>query len=676
MKIYKLKKEQTPTQFKIDYAAELNEQQLNIVLNTSKHSLVLAGPGSGKTRVLVYKVARLIEEGVKPDRILLLTFTNKAARNMMSRVETLLGSNPQGLVGGTFHHVGSLLLRKHARSVGFNNNFSIIDNEDSKQIIKDIIAALYPKKEKHFPNTNVIFSIISFSRNTLLPIKACVEKKYPYDLSFAAEIGAIAQQYEQRKLRSNVLDFDDLLVLWNKLLDNRELCEQYARKFSHILVDEFQDTNKIQFEIIKKLVSPESSIMAVGDDCQSVYSFRGAEIKNILDFPQTFKDTKELRLELNYRSTPQIIELINASIENNKEQFKKQLKPLRAGKDKPTLVRCKDEQQESEFIGQRILDLKEEGLSYNDIGVLFRAEYQSAALELELMKRGIPYKKRGGLRFFEQAHVKDLTSFLKLFSNARDELAWKRILTLFEGIGDTTVQRIWDTLSKQSDPINFARSTATFPTLPSKASRGWADFRSLIGYVSSPATDATLVPGIVAQLFIEKFYKRHLQDTYPNFKDRLLDVNQYANLANQYTSMEKFLEDILLEADLTSSEKGEHESDESVTLSTIHQAKGLEWPSVFVISLAQGRFPLERASRDDSLEEERRLFYVACSRAKDELYLTVPMEENTFWGGFTILPDSLFIEELSKTLYEEWTLREEVSDNEESDVFFTSADKL
>jgi DNA helicase-2/ATP-dependent DNA helicase PcrA len=663
MKIYKLKKSAYKKELKIKYKEDLNKQQLNVVLKGDKSSLVLAGPGSGKTRVLVYRVAYLIENGVNPENILLLTFTNKAARNMLSKVDMLLGGYPKGLMGGTFHHVGGLILRKHASILGFSNNFSIIDNEDSRDIVKDVIATLMQKKDKHFPKSNVIFSIISFSKNAMCPLETCIKEKFSGYSKFIKEIIKISDLYEKSKLKSNLLDFDDLLFQWNKLLDDKSIRDFYIKKFRFILVDEFQDTNRLQFEVIKKLTrNLENNIMVVGDDCQSIYSFRAAEIKNILDFPKHYKNFKEFKLETNYRSTPQILNLINHSIKNNKNQFKKKLKTENKKGDLPALIHCKDTKEEAEFICQRILELKEEGISYNEIGILYRAEYQSTDIELELMKRGIPYEKRGGLRFFEQAHIKDMTSFLKIFNNLKDELAWKRVLRLFEGIGPVIAIKIWDKIGKIENPIDFIRHNK-ISDLTDKPLKGLAELKKTI--LTIPKNTTT--PSEIANIFFQTFYKDYLKDSYTDFKERILDIAQYINLADRYVSINNFLEDIILDADLTNRDDptlvgsdgfGKSE-DEAVTLSTIHQAKGLEWQNVFLISVAEDRFPISRVYMEGTLEEERRLFYVACSRAKKKLYISVPMEEHTYWGGYEILKDSTFVQELPESCYEKWIIREE-----------------
>lgn len=649
-KIYTIRKDAEKKDFKIKYAEELNGQQADVVFNGDGAALVLAGPGSGKTRVLVYRVAYMIENGISPENILLLTFTNKAARNMLSRVEDLLGSHPKGLSGGTFHHIGNMILRKHASLIGFDNNFSIIDNEDSIQIIKGIIAATFSKKDKHFPSPGVVFSAISFSKNSKLSMEDSIKKKYDHLSKFTGEIKRIERAYEERKRRMGLMDFDDLLCNWERLLDVETVREHYIEKFKYILVDEFQDTNRLQLEIIKKLADVgRNNIMAVGDDCQSIYSFRAAEIRNILDFPEHYKNGKEFRLETNYRSTPEIMNLVNQSIKHNKNQFRKTLKTTNKSGRLPILARCRDSKQEAEFVCQRILELRDEGVPYNEIGVLFRADYQSVQMEMELAKRGIPFEKRGGLKFFEQAHIKDVTSFLKIFNNSRDELAWKRILCLFEGIGQATAAKIWDQLSRSGNPLESLRSNSFLNA--GKSPKGLAQFRRIARSVNTP------MPSGIINAFFEDFYREYLQEKYPNSRDRILDVKQFINLSDQYTGISSFLDDILLDADLGRQDRS-NES-EAVILSTIHQAKGLEWKAVFVISIAEDRFPLSRVYADGTLEEERRLFYVACSRCGKELYLTVPMEDFTFWGGNQILKDSVFIQELPETCYEEWGIREE-----------------
>src|SRR3989338_7227060 len=478
MRVFELKKDHTKQDLKIDYKNELNPQQQEAVFKAGDKTLVLSGPGSGKTRVLVYRVAYLIEQGVRPDEILLLTFTNKAAKNMFGRVEELLGYFPQGLMGGTFHHVGNLLLRKHAELLGFKDNYSIIDKEDSKLLIKEIISEV--KASKHFPSEGVVQNIIGYSKNTLKPIEVCIKENYPERGVFTKAIKDVYNKYEKRKQKANLFDFDDLLWYWNKLLVIPEMQDKYARIFKHILVDEFQDTNKLQFDLLKKLtVGYDNHLMVVGDDCQSIYAFRGAEIENILEFPNVYKKHDEHKLEINYRSTPEILNLINKSIQNNINQFEKKLRTPNKKGALPACVRCKNAQQEAEFVGQHILNLREEGSSYDEMGVLYRANYQSALIEMELTKRGIPYKKRGGLKFFAQAHIKTMSAFLKILNNSTDELAWKRILMLFEGIGPKKATELWEQIKKHKDSVEFITSKQNLK-LSQKATLGWNEFKKTV----------------------------------------------------------------------------------------------------------------------------------------------------------------------------------------------------
>jgi DNA helicase II / ATP-dependent DNA helicase PcrA len=669
MKRYKLDKTQHNNkltlnkEFKINYKKELNPQQLRAVCEGDGASLILAGPGSGKTRVLVYRVAFLIENGVSPENILLLTFTNKAAKNMLWKVEKLLGYYPKGLTGGTFHHTGNLFLRKYAKLLGYKNNFSIIDNSDSKQLIKEIINLTYPKRNKHFPKAGVIFSIASFAKNAVLDINRCIEKNYKEYSKYSKKINNICQIYEKRKKISNLMDFDDLLYNMDKLLLNDSLNTQLSNKFKYVLVDEFQDTNKLQINFIKKLTKGKNNnIFVVGDDCQSIYSFRAAEIKNILNFPKFYKNYKEFKLEENYRSTPQILDFINYSINKNKKQYKKILKTKNKRGRLPSIISCKDNRQEAEYVGQRILELNEEGVDFDNIGILFRADYLSANMELELIKRNIPYVKRGGLKFFEKKHIKDITSFVKIFDNEEDELAWKRILCLFEGVGPATAAEIWDKI-KNSE--NIIKAMIEYNLIKSNT-QNLSELKKILKFVLKDMQS----PQSIIDIFLKKYYGQYIKDNFLNHRDRKLDILQYMKLASQYSNLTKFLEDVLLDADLTnkenpslvgsSSPKLDKKIEEKcVTLSTIHQSKGLEWRNLFLISVTKDRFPSIRVKGKKELEEERRVFYVACSRAKKYLEIGAPLEDFTPWGGYQILGESKFIKEISKKYYEEWIVDEE-----------------
>ncbi|MDD5382497.1 MAG: ATP-dependent helicase, partial [Candidatus Margulisbacteria bacterium] len=435
--------------FRINYQEELTEEQLPVVTSPGGPMLVIAGAGSGKTRTVTYRVAYLVESGVPLDRILLVTFTNKAAREMLSRVELLLKKDVKGIWGGTFHHVGNILLRKHAELIGYNSNYTILDRADSKDLIDACIGeAKIDVKARRFPKGETLQSIFGLGTNTGRKLVDVIAYNYPQFEEQTEEIEGIAKLYQERKKKQNLMDFDDLLYYWWKLLsENSEVAEKYARKFLHVLVDEYQDTNLIQAKIIDILASCHRNLMVVGDDSQSIYSFRGAHFKNIMNFPKVYSDAKLYKLEINHRSTPEILGLANNSIANAKEKFNKELRANRQSGQKPIMVPLSTVYDQATFIAQRMLELREEGYSLNDMAVLYRSHYQSMEIQMELTKRGIPFEIRSGIRFFEEAHIKDVLAYLKVFHNPRDEIAWSRILKLLDKIGPRTAEKISNSLT-------------------------------------------------------------------------------------------------------------------------------------------------------------------------------------------------------------------------------------
>lgn len=657
-----LKSSFDPKSFKVDYKKELNDEQLRVVGSGEGHVLVLAGAGSGKTRTIVYRVAFLIERGVKPENILLVTFTNKAAKEMLFRVERLLGAFPKGLWGGTFHHVANLLLRRYARAIGYEPNFTILDEEDSKDLITVIVKelAIDPKKQR-FPSAAVIQNLLSMARNTQMRIADLVEERRPDFLKVLDKLEAIEKNYAERKARNNLMDFDDLLVHLARLLEqNAVVREKLANQFRYILVDEYQDTNKLQASIVRQLASVHHNLLVVGDDAQSIYSFRGADISNILGFPKTFPNTATFKLEHNYRSTQPILDLANASITHNEDQFRKKLVHVREGKVRPALVPAASPKQEAEFIAEMILQLRDEGIPLQKMAVLFRAAYQSQTLEFELTRRDIPYEFRGGVRFFERAHIKDTIAFLKILSNPADEVAWLRVLNLQVGIGGQTAAAIYNQLAAAGNlPQNIVQLT---PDLPSRAQAGWAavqkTFRGLltINYVQEPSA---LVSAIR-----KGEYREYLANQYPNFEERLEDLEQLALFAEQYTELEKFLAEVSLQESFGIQGAGEaSKDDEAIILSTIHQAKGLEWEAVFVIHLVEPGFPNAKALDEErGLEEERRLFYVAVTRAMTHLYLTYPIADDYRLMSMRMHEPSRFLREVDEELFELYEVEEQPGD--------------
>jgi len=673
MKTYNLKQQEfNPKDFKIDYKNELNPEQLDVVINGEGPCLVLAGAGSGKTRTLVYRVAYLIEKGINPKNILLVTFTNKAAKEMLNRVESLLKTKPKGLWGGTFHHIGNIILRRYAKVLGYTNKFTIMDQEDSRTMIKAVMGELKINyKEKYFPKVNVIQNVISFATNSQKSIKDVIEDKYSYlDPVLMPVIEKIDKAYQKKKLDSNAMDFDDLLLNWLKLLKkDKEIKKRLSTQFKYILVDEYQDTNRIQGEIINQLSSVHKNVLVVGDDCQSIYSFRAADINNILDFPDKLKKCKVCKIETNYRSSPEILELANDSITHNLNQYEKALQPVLENKQKPALVSLRDSEQQAQFIAQRILELQEEGISLNDVAILFRSSFQVMEMELELNKRNIPYQMRGGIKFFEQAHIKDVVSYLRVLNNFQDELSWKRILLLYEGIGAANADYIWHEV-KSEKTIKSAVDHLKHVSGTPKVVRSLEKLHEIFEYLLNVKND--FVATAIKQI-LKADYETYLKANFENAKDRIEDINQLANFATQYDKLEDFLADVSLsEGFRGESIEGYQEGpDESLVISTIHQAKGLEWKFVFLLGLVEGQFPHYKIyDYPEEIEEERRLFYVAVTRAKDELYLTYPIISFSFATGQNINKPSQFIQELNSDLFEPW----QINDEGDSDIEYDDED--
>jgi len=638
---------------KVDYEKELNEQQLKVVLEGDGACLVLAGAGTGKTRTLVYRTAFLIEKGIPLKNIFLATFTNKAAREMVKRIEILLKADLENLWAGTFHHLANLILRKEAKKIGFNESFTILDREDSKEILSECIEELkLNKKEKMFPKTQVIQKIFNLSINSLESIENIVKENFDYLLDFVEEFRVLFKYFKRKKKNSNLMDFDDLLFYLYEILKDDSVRKKYASKFLYILVDEFQDTNKIQFEILKALSEIHKNILVVGDDCQSIYSFRGAYIKNILDFPKVFKNCKIFKLEINYRSTPQILNLANNIIIHNKNQFHKFLSATKKDGIKPIIVCCRDIWQQAKFVTQRIMELVETGIPLNEIAVLFRSRFQSAELELELLKKQIPYVVRGGLRFFEQAHIKDVLSYLKLILNPRDELSFKRALKLHEGIGTAFSQKIWKKFSELN--YDFLKIFKEKIPLNKNAELGWQDFKRLISKLMNISSPYKMIKEI-----LDSFYRDYCYLAFEDPKERILDLEQLMRIAENYESLKKFISDLSLFEEFKGEIVRGAFTEETLILTTIHQAKGLEWEVVFIIGCVDGQFPHpESFESETKLEEERRLFYVAVTRSKSQLYITYPTIRYDFRSGAILTKRSQFIEELKKDLFEEWEIEE------------------
>jgi len=683
---YTLQRAPVSTSIHIDYAAELNKQQLAAVTAPPGPILVIAGAGSGKTRTLTYRVAYLLENGIDPRNILLLTFTNKAAREMLNRVANLLPVDASGLWGGTFHSVGNRILRRHGTALGYSSAFTIMDREDQKDLINTVVAnAGIDPKEIRFPKGDVLAEIFSFVVNTELPLEGLLAEKFPYFLPLLGKIQDVRDRYEKKKKATNSMDFDDLLQKALLMFQQHErIAEIYRRQFQFILVDEYQDTNKIQADLVDLLARDHRNLMVVGDDAQSIYSWRGANFQNILEFPKRYPDAQVFKIEMNYRSVPEILKVANAAIAANVQQFRKHLSPTRESKTlRPALVALNDGSEQAQFVAQRILELRDENVDLNDIAVLYRAHYHAIELQLELSRHGIPYQITSGIRFFEQAHIKDVTSFIRFVANPRDEVAFNRMVKLLPGIGNRTAENLWRTwesglvaaddsssvaLAKVDDRVSEAEPTpAEVSTpgysfgerllamnVPAKSKKMWTQLTHTLDEIApggEPNPPSEMITSVV-----EAIYDDYAKVNFANYQLRREDLDQLAGFARQFKNVHEFLSQLALISNVDAeAAPAQTNEKEAVNLSSVHQAKGLEFHTVFVIWLTDGMFPSSRSlDTRDALEEERRLFYVAVTRARDELYLTYPHMRLSGGYGDVFQRPSRFLQEIPNNLVEDW----------------------
>jgi DNA helicase-2/ATP-dependent DNA helicase PcrA len=644
----------------IDFTSELNPEQYAAATAPGGPLLVIAGAGSGKTRALTYRLAWLVQNGIPPSRILLVTFTNRAAREMLHRVSLLVQQKTQKIWGGTFHHIANRLLRQYGKNVSVNPDFTILDREDAGDLIKTCVTETgINTTERRFPHKRVLLSISSYVQNTLEPLDKVLEKRYPMFQEVHDDIARVLTQYTERKQKLQMLDYDDLLSFWQKLLvDHADVRNALAEKFMHILVDEYQDTNAIQGHIIDLLAEKHRNVCVVGDDSQSIYSFRGADFHNILHFKERYPDAREYRIETNYRSTPEILTLANDSIRHNTQRLEKELRAVRPSGLKPTIVSCHDHFVQARFIAEYILYLLDEGRKLGDIATLYRSHWHSLEIQLEFRKRNIPFQVRGGIRFFEQAHIKDIISFLRVIHNPWDELAWMRMLPLLPRVAGRLSRRVWDHISATSDPLEEAIHGDTASLLPASAQPFYKKITCLLDELQKLNAPADII-----EHTMKLFYSDYLTTHYEGANLRKEDINGMANFAAQYNTVDAFLADITLAGEF----EGETcvtgpEEQEFTVLSTIHQAKGLEWPVVIIPWLADGRFPTDLAiNTDEEEEEERRVFHVATTRAKDELYLVVPQVYQSR-RGMIIMKPSRFLTELNEEVTEPLEIEEGLSE--------------
>ena len=659
---YTLHRAHSSTSIHIDYDAELNEQQLAAVTASPGPMLIIAGAGSGKTRTLTYRVAYLLENGIDPRNILLLTFTNKAARQMLDRVANLLPVDASGIWGGTFHSIGNRMLRRHGSALGYGSGFTIMDREDQKDLINTVIAdAGIDPKEIRFPKGDVLAEIFSFIVNTECAVEELLAEKFPYFLVLLERIKEVHARYEKKKKATNSMDFDDLLEKTLRMLKEHEgIASFYRRQFQFILVDEYQDTNKIQADLIDTLGRDHRNVMVVGDDAQSIYSWRGANFQNILEFPKRYPEAQVFKIEMNYRSVPEILQVANAAIAANVEQFRKNLSATRESQGlRPGVVALNDGAEQAQFVAQRILELRDEDVELNEIAVLYRAHYHAIELQLELSRRGIPYQITSGIRFFEQAHIKDVTAFLRLVSNPRDEVAFKRMVKLLPGIGNRTADNLWrewDAAIVAGHQAGFGKIIQNMKVGP-RSKKSWDQLAHTLDEIApggQPNPPSEMITSVV-----EAIYDDYAKLNFTNYELRREDLNQLAAFSRQFKDLNEFLSQLALISNVDAEAAPNQTADkEAVSLSSVHQAKGLEFHTVFVIWLTDGMFPSSRSlDRREDLEEERRLFYVAITRARDELYLTYPhMRLNAGYGDIFQRP-SRFLKEIPSGLVEDWTVK-------------------
>lgn len=642
----------------IDFASELNEEQLEAVTSELGPAIVLAGAGSGKTRTLTYRVAWLLSQGVPPHRILLLTFTNKAAREMLHRVEDLTGIESRAFWGGTFHHVGQKILRYSGQPVGIGPSFNIMDEGDSESLLTETIREVDPSflKNKNHPKTRPLRHLISFSRNTRQPLGELAAREYPFFDDLPGKVERFAETYRKKRREQQVCDYDDLLEGWLELFrQSPETAEYWRERFDYVLVDEYQDTNSLQSELVD-LIASKHRVMAVGDDAQCIYTWRGANFENIVTFPDRHPGTRIFKIETNYRSTPNILNFANGILEYHPSTtgYEKELRAVREAKRNPRLVTTVDTREQAAAVIEKMQAMLDQGYRPGDMAVLYRAHYQAMDLQMQLSKQHIPFQITSGIRFFEQAHIRDVAAQLRFIANPRDTTAFLRFTSLLPKVGPKTVEKIyraWVELAEKEkrDLFEVGSHKKVVDRVPTAAREEWVSLVQSLhdGWMAAKDEEK---PSELVRLIVEGWYSLYLRQTYPNWRDREDDLQSLIGFAGQYPTLTDLLSQlILLNSETT--DRSIEDDGEKIRLTTIHQAKGLEFPVVFVIGLADGQFPLNRAIEEDNLDEERRLFYVAVTRAMDELYLFYPklMSQG---GPMRLLGPSRFLQEVPHHRYE------------------------
>lgn len=631
----------------VDYRNSLNPSQFLAATTLKGAILVIAGAGSGKTRTITYRLSYMIESGIPPESILLLTFTRKAAHEMVKRSSLLLQNKlVDRVMRGTYHAFSNHILRKYAKLIGISANFTIVDTIDSQDIIDLIRNELnFAKKSRAFPRKSRVQNIISKSRNCNVSIKTILEREYTALLEFEQELVSIANVYQKYKRGNQILDYDDLMeVLRDALRDNLQFRRKVQRDYQYLMVDEFQDTNVVQKEIVDLIAKKSRNVMVVGDDAQSIYAFRGANFENILTFPAVYPKCKVIKLEQNYRSNQDILNFTNNIVQNAKIGYHKSLFSDNTNQWKPIISKFYDQEEEADFVADKIMELREKDIPLNHIAVLYRNTFHGNFIQAALLQRSIPYVVVGGIKFVERRHVKDIIAYLRLVLNPLDAVSWNRVLKLIPGVGKVTASKIVDEIAKNRGKFDFSNFEKR-------------KYGSALGKLQEALTKASNpnIPIASKVEIMRKYYTPLLKDKEDDYETRLKDVEVLYTLACRYENLEKFLSDFALDPPSSKFQDQvrpliDESEDKPVTLSTIHSAKGLEWYTVFVPHLIDGVFPSSRSLTNiDDMEEERRLFYVACSRAKEQLYLTLP--SYVFSWDQTYTMPSRFLIEVEKEWY-------------------------
>lgn len=648
MKKYTLKSGDIPT-----FVSEgLDEEQLKAVAESSGRSLIVAGPGSGKTRVITYKIAYLVSKGINPENILLVTFTRAASREMIERARRTSGSDLKGMLAGTFHHICNYFLRKYSAAAGLKENFTILDREDSKDLIKHCRTELLEERKaintSTLPSAGVLQSIYSYSVNVLASLRESIVRQNRKFLGSYDEIEEIWKRYVKEKSAQNCVDYDDLLLMALKLFnENQSILAHESQRFKWILVDEFQDTNILQFRLVEMLSSVHGNLIVVGDDAQSIYSFRGARFENVYDF-LNMKDSQIFKIQTNYRSTPQIVRLVNGIFPEN--SIEKELRAVRLDGPVPVIAETWDNLEEASFVAQRIQEHIDDGIDPDRIAVLYRSHFHSLELQMELDKRKMNYALFSGPRFTETAHVKDVLAIMKVIQNPLDQISWGRVLRLYPGVGNTIAFRIIQEISAAVNDGHLQVEVIRSHT------SNRARLENLISLLESLEPDA--LPAEVIKRFYESFYADYLDEKYPDARERRLDIERLMEIAGRYGSLADMLEDLAV-SEKIDIEKESGQRDPSIVLTTVHQAKGLEWDVVFILAVNPGDFPNSMAIIEGSLEEEQRIFYVAATRAKDYLYIMRQKggrSRPTIGNRYVFRSGHDFIERIPSDAVERWDI--------------------